>query len=80
MPTSTAAFIRLRNCSCAPTPNAVQFLISSSGPQTGQALKALAGKLPKPREAVLRTLRDGQGRALDQALVLWFEGPAFPVA
>ncbi len=51
-------------------------VVRLSGPATGAALKALAGKLPRPREAVLRTLRDGEGRALDQALVLWFEGPA----
>ncbi len=51
-------------------------VVRLSGPQTGRALAALAGKLPKPREAALRILKDAEGRAIDQALVLWFEGPA----
>ncbi|KQW69129.1 tRNA modification GTPase MnmE [Phenylobacterium sp. Root77] len=51
-------------------------VVRLSGPQTGRALTALAGKLPKPREAALRILKDAEGRAIDQALVLWFEGPS----
>ena len=51
-------------------------VVRLSGPGTGAALEALAGRRPRPREAALRTLRDGQGRAIDQALVLWFEGPS----
>lgn len=46
-----------------------------SGPRAGEALEALAGRLPRPRAASLRRLRDGDGEALDQALVLWFPGP-----
>ena len=51
-------------------------VVRLSGPGAGAAVKALAGKLPRPRAATLRVLRDGQGRAIDQALVLWFEGPS----
>ncbi|WP_312166282.1 tRNA uridine-5-carboxymethylaminomethyl(34) synthesis GTPase MnmE [Phenylobacterium sp.] len=51
-------------------------VVRLSGPQTGHAVRALAGRLPKPREAALRTLKDAAGRAIDQALVLWFAGPA----
>ena len=47
-----------------------------SGPLAGQALEGLAGDLPEPRRASLRTLRDGDGGVLDRALVLWFPGPA----
>ena len=35
-----------------------------------------AGRLPAPRTASLRQLRDASGEALDQALVLWFPAPA----
>lgn len=48
-----------------------------SGPQAGAALDAVAGGRPAPRRATLRTLRDPRsGEPLDQALVLWFPGPA----
>jgi len=50
-------------------------VIRVSGPASGDAVRALTGKLPKPRQAVLRTLRH-DGVALDDALVLWFQGPA----
>ncbi len=47
-----------------------------SGPGAGAVLRAVAGGLPAPRVASLRRLRDAGGEALDQALVLWFPGPA----
>jgi len=50
-------------------------VVRLSGARAGAALAALAGPLPPPRTAGLRRLRHG-GRALDQALVLWFPGPA----
>lgn len=50
-------------------------VIRVSGPASGDAVRALTGNLPKPRQAVLRTLRH-DGVALDDALVLWFQGPA----
>lgn len=49
-----------------------------SGPGAGAALTALTGAaLPPPRLATLRRLIDPQdGETLDQALLLWFPGPA----
>jgi tRNA modification GTPase len=46
-----------------------------SGPESGAAVRRLAGKLPPAREARLRVLRDPGGGELDRALVLWFPGP-----
>ncbi|WP_184005105.1 tRNA uridine-5-carboxymethylaminomethyl(34) synthesis GTPase MnmE [Stakelama sediminis] len=52
-------------------------VIRISGSQTASALSALARALPQPRRASLRRLYDPQsGEELDQALVLWFPGPA----
>lgn len=51
-------------------------VVRLSGPRSREAVAALAGRLPRPRQAALRTLRDPAGAALDQALVLWFPGPA----
>ena len=50
-------------------------VIRVSGPQAGEALSALAGRIPAPRRASLAKLRDGAGALLDEALVLWFPGP-----
>lgn len=50
-------------------------VVRVSGPDAGRAVEALAGDRPQPRRAALRRLRDGQGREIDQALVLWFETP-----
>ncbi len=50
-------------------------VIRISGPQAFAAVTALAGRLPEPRRASLRTLRR-DGEALDRALVLVFPGPA----
>lgn len=47
-----------------------------SGPDTAEAVRQLAGDLPPPRRASLRRLRAPDGETLDQALVLWFPGPA----
>jgi tRNA modification GTPase len=52
-------------------------VIRISGPRAGEALTALAGKLPEPRRATLAWLRDpgkGEGGVLDHALTLWFPG------
>ncbi|HEX4159989.1 MAG TPA: tRNA uridine-5-carboxymethylaminomethyl(34) synthesis GTPase MnmE [Rhizomicrobium sp.] len=52
-------------------------VVRVSGPEASAALRALAGdRLPTPRQAALRTLRDGTGGWIDQALVLWFPAPA----
>lgn len=51
-------------------------VIRISGPQAGNALRALAGKLPSARRAQLNLLRDTRdGSALDRALTLWMPGP-----
>lgn len=52
-------------------------VIRISGPHADSALKALSGKGPgAPRLAELRELRDPQSEnVLDQALVLFFQGP-----
>lgn len=50
-------------------------VVRLSGSGTCSALEALAGKLPEPRHATLRTLRDSQGAVLDRSLVLFFPGP-----
>ena len=52
-------------------------IVRLAGPRTAEVIAALAGALPAPRRAALRTLRDpGTGLALDQALVLSFPAPA----
>jgi tRNA modification GTPase len=58
-------------------PPAALAVVRISGANAGPALRALAGRLPVPRRAGLATLRDpANGEALDQALILWFPGPA----
>jgi len=52
-------------------------VIRISGANAGRALATLAGGLPKPREAVLRTLRaPDSGDILDRSLIIWFPSPA----
>jgi tRNA modification GTPase len=51
-------------------------VVRVSGPRAGEALAALARRMPAPREAMLARLRDpAGGEAIDDALVLWFPGP-----
>src|SRR6266581_3013246 len=52
-------------------------IIRLSGPASGPAVAALAGKLPPPRVARHVRLRDpDSGEELDDGLVLWFPGPS----
>ncbi len=52
-------------------------VIRLSGAAAGEALRDLAGALPEPRRATLRSLRHPQTReVLDRGLVLWFPAPA----
>jgi tRNA modification GTPase len=59
-------------------------IVRLSGPKAGVALEKLAGKIPSPRVATRVLLRDAteQGKAntkndaIDDAVVLWFPGPA----
>ncbi|AWW73206.1 tRNA uridine-5-carboxymethylaminomethyl(34) synthesis GTPase MnmE [Erythrobacter sp. KY5] len=57
-------------------PPAAIGVIRISGPLAGDALRALAGRSFTPRKASLAILRNASGAVLDQALVLWFKGPA----
>jgi tRNA modification GTPase len=57
-------------------PPAAIGVIRISGPSAGPALERLAGRLPQPRRASYRRLRDDVGETLDRVLVLWFPGPA----
>src|SRR6201996_9393578 len=51
-------------------------IIRVSGPRAAAALPSLADKIPSPRQAARALLRDGQGEPIDDAVVLWFPGPA----
>ena len=51
-------------------------IVRISGAQAGPALTALAGKIPLPRMATRALLRDVGQRPIDDAVVLWFPGPA----
>ncbi len=47
-----------------------------SGPQSRDVIEALAGPLPNPRRAALRTFHNPNGgEAIDTGLLLWFPGP-----
>ncbi len=59
------------------SPPAAIAVVRLSGPDCRLALKTLAGSVPAPRKAVLRSLRDPlDGVLLDRALVLFMPGPA----
>ncbi len=47
-----------------------------SGDRAGEAVLALAGRLPPPRRASLRRLRNRTGEILDDAIILWFPAPS----
>lgn len=51
-------------------------VVRVSGPAASTALEALVGTVPVPRRARLAHLHAADGRLLDEALVLWFPGPA----
>jgi len=51
-------------------------MVRVSGPQAGSVLTSLAGKLPASRAATRVLLRDIGQRPIDDAVVLWFPGPA----
>lgn len=50
-------------------------VVRVSGPMAGRICEELTGALPRPREAVLRSIRSRNGLMLDQGLVLWFAAP-----
>src|SRR6059058_5256773 len=51
-------------------------LVRVSGPQAGKIVTALAGKLPPPRVATRALLRDVGQQPIDDAVMVWFPGPA----
>jgi tRNA modification GTPase len=51
-------------------------IVRVSGPEAGAALKQLAGKIPTPRMATRALLSDTSHQPIDDAVVLWFPGPA----
>jgi tRNA modification GTPase len=51
-------------------------VVRLSGPGTRDALRTLAGELPAPRQASLRTIRCRNGSVIDSGLVLFFPSPA----
>jgi tRNA modification GTPase len=46
-----------------------------SGPGSRALLAALCGRVPSPRRASFRRLRDTDGSELDQGIVVWLPGP-----
>jgi tRNA modification GTPase len=46
-----------------------------SGPRSRAVLAALCGRVPSPRRASFRRLRDTDGSDLDQGMVVWLPGP-----
>ena len=69
----TAATIFALSSGAVPSGVAV---VRVSGPAALTALAALAGPVPPPRRASLRTLRGRDGGVIDRALVLAFPAPA----
>lgn len=51
-------------------------IVRVSGARAGEVLEQLAGRRPRPRIATRAVLRDVRGEAIDDAVVLWFPGPA----
>ena len=57
-------------------PPAAIAVVRISGPRAHEAATKLAGRLPPPRQASLRTLVDpSSGLPLDEALIIRFDGP-----
>jgi tRNA modification GTPase len=57
------------------SPPAAIAVIRISGPAAGEALRALMGRLPEPRRAILAGLHNAAAEPLDQAMALWLPGP-----
>src|ERR1700736_1201193 len=56
-------------------PSAIS-IVRVSEPQAGTVLTSLAGKMAAPRMAARGLLRDADQQPIDDAVVLWFPGPA----
>ena len=57
-------------------PTSAIAIVRVSGPQAGPALALLTEKMPVPRMATRVLLRDANRAPIDDAVVLWFPGPA----
>src|SRR5258708_39590731 len=57
-------------------PPSVISIVRASGAQAGAALTLLAGQIPMPRRATRALLRDANRQPIDDAVALWFPGPA----
>lgn len=58
------------------SPPAAIAVVRISGPAAGEALKALAGRIPSERRPSLAAIRHpASSELLDRALLLWFPGP-----
>src|SRR5258708_1081641 len=51
-------------------------IVRISGAQAGPVLTAMAGRIPAPRMAMRALIREPNQRPIDDAVVLWFPGPA----
>src|SRR3954469_2775360 len=51
-------------------------IVRVSGREASTVLTVLAGKIPIPRMATRTLLRDANRQPIDDAVVLWFPGPA----
>jgi tRNA modification GTPase len=56
-------------------PNAIS-VVRVSGPQANVALRMLMGRIPLPRMATRALLSDANQGPIDDAVILWFPGPA----
>ena len=56
-------------------PSAIS-IVRVSGAEASAALETFAGRVPQPRTAMHILLRDSRGQGIDDAVVLWFPGPA----
>src|SRR5262245_29334830 len=57
-------------------PPAAIAVVRVSGPAAKSALAALAGKVPPVRQASFAILKDAAGAAIDEAVVVFFQGPS----
>ena len=51
-------------------------IVRISGPQSSAVLNTLCGRVPSPRLAMRCLLKSRAGEPIDDAMVLWFPGPA----
>jgi tRNA modification GTPase len=57
-------------------PPAAIAIVRVSGSRAREVVEALAGRLPSPRMATRALIQDRDGEPIDDAVVLWFPGPA----